>query len=113
MFSVLFGLYPRCGYTSCWCLCVLLVFVVPVLSRVSLEGYVFRNDWVIDEWSVSLVFLRLWLGSLISLFIGSSNRYCVWGVIVRGVLSFSCYNFLGFYVFFELCLVPVVMLILK
>lgn len=59
------------------------------------------------------MFLRLWLGSLISLFIGSSNRYCIWGVTVSGVLSFSCYNFLGFYVFFELCLIPVVILILK
>lgn len=92
---------------------VFLLSVVPVFFRVFLEGYVFRGEWVIDEWSVSLVFLRLWLGSLMGLFRGSSGRYCVWGVTARGVLSFRCYNFLGFYVFFELCLVPVVVMMLK
>nr|WBP69646.1 NADH dehydrogenase subunit 4 [Propeamussium sp. mt1] len=113
MFSVLFGLYPSSGIFSCWYFSVLLVMLAPSLSGLSGGGYVLSMNWVVDEWSMPLVFLGLWLGSLMGLYMSGVSSYCIWGVTASCVLSFSCYNFFGFYVFFELCLVPVSILMLK
>lgn len=82
------------------------------MYRGSLERFVFGRHMMVDEWSRSLIFLSLWLGGLFFLVSRRGGRgLCVWLVILSRVSAFSRCNLLCFYMFFELALIPMCVLI--
>nr|QCD14062.1 NADH dehydrogenase subunit 4 [Crassadoma gigantea] len=108
------GLLPCCGMVGCWQLFFLCFLSAPILLyRGSLEGYVLGGTWVVDDWNGSLAFLSFWLGALMMLATYPRKSVCIWGVVVCCFLAFCSYSFFWFYIFFELSLVPVFVLILR
>ncbi|YP_001083070.1 NADH dehydrogenase subunit 4 (mitochondrion) [Mizuhopecten yessoensis] len=99
---------------GCWQLFILCFLSAPVLLyRGSLEGYVLGSTWVVDDWTGSLTFLSFWLGALMMLSTYPRKSLCVWGIVLCCFLAFCSYSFFWFYIFFELSLVPVFVLILR
>uniref|UniRef100_UPI00315D1884 NADH dehydrogenase subunit 4 n=1 Tax=Ylistrum japonicum TaxID=1644149 RepID=UPI00315D1884 len=100
---------------GCWQFFTLCFLSSPIiLYRGSLEGYVMGDFFILDDWSSSLVFLCFWLGALMLMISKPElSGLSVWGVVFCCFLAFSCWNFLWFYVFFELTLVPMAIMILK
>nr|YP_272036.1 NADH dehydrogenase subunit 4 [Placopecten magellanicus]AAZ06449.1 NADH dehydrogenase subunit 4 [Placopecten magellanicus] len=114
MMAVLLGLLPCYGIFGCCQLFLVAFLSCPfVLYQGSLEGYVLGGCHVVDEWSGPLIFLSFWLGALMMVAAQGRESYCMWGVVVCCVMAFSSYNFFWFYIFFELTLIPVSLMILQ
>nr|YP_010316012.1 NADH dehydrogenase subunit 4 [Mimachlamys varia]UNA71554.1 NADH dehydrogenase subunit 4 [Mimachlamys varia] len=114
MLAVLSGLLPCWGMAGCWQMFTLCFLSAPLLLyRGSLESHVLGGIWLVDDYNGSLIFLSFWLGALMMISTHPRKSLCIWGVVCCCFLAFSSFSFFWFYVFFELSLFPVFVLIVR
>nr|QDM58578.1 NADH dehydrogenase subunit 4 [Spondylus violaceus] len=114
MVGLLFSFLPCGGVVGIWQFFIACLLCSPMfLYCGSLEGYMMGGWFGVDEWSGSLAFLGAWLGALMIWSLIPSFSFCVWWVAVSSVFAFCSMSFVSFYVFFEISLVPVLILIIE
>nr|APX39527.1 NADH dehydrogenase subunit 4 [Oulema melanopus] len=123
IFSMLF-LVPLCFMGQYWLICwsffiLSFIFMLEYLNMI----YIFNISYALglDLWSFMLVLLSFWICSLMfmaSVKIYKENNYFIGFLILMLILMLSLYltfssmNLFMFYIFFELSLIPTLMLII-
>lgn len=123
LFSLIF-LIPLCYKKNFWLiqwLFFIFIFIFIFIYNGNINYFSFSYILGIDIWSYSLILLRFWICSLIILASGKLYKYNNYYnlflfvlilLILRLYLVFSSLNIFIFYLFFEIRLVPVLLLII-
>nr|AGI98158.1 NADH dehydrogenase subunit 4 [Solemya velum] len=109
-------------WVTLWSLALSFMTSIPMMFSPLLSFSYFSNQVLIDGLSMPLIILTLWISAMMIMasykikILNNSPKYFLITVLLLNlslILSFSMSNIIWFYIFFELSLIPTLMLILS